>query len=338
MENKIYGNEKLLSFFRNASGAGRLSHAYILEGGEGSGKKTLASFVARLINCKSLGERPCGVCESCRKISEGIDPDVKTVVAEKDKKQIGVDVMRDLRADVYISPNEEDCKVYIIPDAQNMNVQAQNVFLKTLEEPPANVYFLLLCSNIANMLPTVRSRAPSLKMQIFSESELRSHLLDIDPSLRSLDPSELDMTVRLAGGRIGEALRLLGDSKKTSGETPRDKAENLVDLLIGKNDTASSLVFARKAIKGRDEGRDVLLYSIYALRDLVAAKKGGKGVTMLFYGDRQKAEALAENQTSARLVSVVSLFEEAYNGIQLNLNTDNLFTDLIVSVRKTAGI
>ena len=208
---KIYGNEKLLNFFMSAAENGKLAHAYIFEGGRGSGKHMLARYLSCLLACNSLFDRPCMMCESCRKIQENISPDIIEIGLLDENKTIGVKQIRELRTSVYVKPTEEDIKVYIISNAEAMTEQAQNVFLKVLEEPPRNVFFFMLCENTANILATVKSRAPILKVQTFSDAELMSYLVENNDSANRLskhNKDELALVVRIAEGKIGQAKSL----------------------------------------------------------------------------------------------------------------------------------
>ena len=334
MNNRIYGNRDLISFFETAHRNNKLSHAYIIEGEKGSGKHLFANYAACLLNCRSLAQRPCFVCESCRKTLEGVNPDVIRVGVEGDKKLINAETARRIRSDVYVSPNEEDRKIYIISDAECMNVQAQNIFLKTLEEPPANVYFLLLCSNPANILPTVRSRAPSLKMQIFSDGELKQYLTENYAKARSIPEKELDLIVRISGGRIGEALSRLEETGKSGDSSARENAAGFIDLLLKQKNVPRSLVFLKKKIRTREDGTEILFYCRYALRDVAVSKKTRENTKLLFYGDVSEALSISDTLTNYQEVTLNEEFEDAYSEIQLNANTDNLFTDLICKVRR----
>lgn len=122
-----------------------LSHAYLISGPAGSGKHTLARLMAAAMVCTGEGERPCGVCSACKKALQGIHPDI--ITAGEGDKPISVGQARLLRSDAYIRPNEAPRKVYILPNAQEMNPSAQNALLKLLEEGPVYAAFLLLAEN-----------------------------------------------------------------------------------------------------------------------------------------------------------------------------------------------
>ena len=137
----------------------RVPHAIILEGGNEELRSSLAQSFASAILCDSETEsKPCGMCPVCKKAQSGSHPDIISVEAEEKKKTISVDVIRKMRDDAYIMPNEADKKIYIIKQAQTMQPYAQNALLKILEEPPRFALFILLCEYHTELLPTVLSR------------------------------------------------------------------------------------------------------------------------------------------------------------------------------------
>lgn len=142
---------------------GDLAHAWILSGDSSSRLEELGRALAAAFLCGGELRRPCGECKHCRKVEKGIHPDLQWVERVEGKTQISVDQIRQLRADAYIRPNEARRKVYLIREAQLMTDEAQNAFLKVLEEGPAYSVFLLLTSNPRALLPTVRSRCEYLR-------------------------------------------------------------------------------------------------------------------------------------------------------------------------------
>lgn len=144
-------------------------HATILAGG-GPERKARAMKMAQALVCTAPEEqRPCGVCRDCRKVSEGIHPDVIPIERFMEEKDVGVEIkiapIRTLRSDAFIRPNEAARKVYVIDNAQTMNLNAQNALLKLLEEGPKYAAFLLLCDRAGALLETIRSRCAVIHLE-----------------------------------------------------------------------------------------------------------------------------------------------------------------------------
>ena len=147
---------------REAATRGTLSHALLLTG---SGDRLeLARYAAAALECEADGSRPCGVCRGCRKVEEDIHPDVITV-RDDQHKNVAVAVIREMRSDAYIRPNEGRRKVYLFPDCALLTEQDQNVLLKIVEEGPPYAAFLFCAENPSGVLQTLRSRCVELKLR-----------------------------------------------------------------------------------------------------------------------------------------------------------------------------
>ena len=147
---------------REAAVRGTLSHALLFTGS--GNREAAARFAAAALECTAEGERPCGGCSDCRKVFSGIHPDVITV-RDPEHKSLSVDVVRAVRADAYIRPNEGKRKVYVFPDCSLLTEQDQNVLLKVVEEGPPYAAFLFCAENAAVVLQTLRSRCVELKLR-----------------------------------------------------------------------------------------------------------------------------------------------------------------------------
>ena len=138
----------------------RIPHAILVDGADKQARSNFCDFLSMWAVCNSNGDKPCGVCRACLNARHHRHADVKFIEGSGKTNSISVDSIRAITADCAVIPNEADTKVYIIDDAdKRMSAISQNAFLKTLEEPPANVLFLLSCSDNNAMLETVRSRA-----------------------------------------------------------------------------------------------------------------------------------------------------------------------------------
>ena len=148
---------------------GKLSHAYVVASVSRELRESTAKRLAAAMLCIGPGEKPCGECRHCRKTFSDIHPDIISVERESDgkgkkKRELSVDIIRKVVADASIMPNEADKKVYIIFDADTMNMSAQNAMLKLLEEPPGGACFILCAENAGLLLDTVRSRCAEIIM------------------------------------------------------------------------------------------------------------------------------------------------------------------------------
>ena len=246
-----------------------LSHAYILSGPAGSGRRTLAGLLAAALVCaRGDGEAPCLSCPNCRKALAGIHPDVVRAGGEGD--ELTVARIRALRADAYIRPNEAGRKVYVLENAQTMNDSAQNAMLKLLEEGPGYAAFLLLTDNAAALLPTVRSRCELLPLSPVTEAEAEEWLAGRFPD-RS--PEERRQAARRCEGLLGRAVSLL--EGQAGGE---DKALSAALELVRRLAARDELALAEHCVTlekwDRDGLRQVLDETVLLLRDALLCAAG----------------------------------------------------------------
>lgn len=172
----VLGQDTVKQNLMKAVKADRVSHAYMLVGEKGLGKQTLSYAFAKMLLCERNSLSPCGTCHHCVQIEANTHPDVVLIRQEK-AGGIGVNEVREqLAAEICIKPFSGKKRVFIIPDAQNMTVQAQNALLKTMEEPPSYAVILLLTEGENALLETVRSRCVKLKFRPVPEEILVSRL------------------------------------------------------------------------------------------------------------------------------------------------------------------
>lgn len=184
---------------------GKGNHAYILEGAKGIGKKAFALAASCVHFCVNE-DKPCFTCPGCRKVLEGIHPDLHFIYP--DGNMLKVDQVRDVLSTVYESAYEGTSKIYVFEDFHLANEHAQNALLKTLEEPPKNVTFFLLCENSLKLLPTIRSRCKKLRLTEFSENDILSQLQKAFP-----DNDKISFVAKESYGNIGRAVKLIEDER-----------------------------------------------------------------------------------------------------------------------------
>ena len=250
----VLGNAETKKYFSGAISAGKLAHAYIFEGMQGSGKKTLVRRICMQMACDKREEVPCGSCENCLGISGGISPDIRMLTVENGKKTIGVDEVRDFFASVSLTPSVLDFKAYIIDMADTLTLQAQNALLKIIEEPPFHTYIFLLCENSEKLLPTVRSRAQKIIMQAFDSSQIEEYIRE---SGIIYDEEALYFAVHNASGSIGKAIGLL--TEKTLDREAYDIAHCIISAQSTKNEETSYFSFL-KIFNDRINSRELVLH------------------------------------------------------------------------------
>ena len=198
----VLGHEQTIAHMKSAIEANKVSHAYLLAGEKGSGKKMLAGIFARTLQCEAHGSEPCGKCHSCIQAESGNQPDIIYVTHEKPGSISVDDIRGQVNGDIQIKPYSSPYKIYIIDEAEKLTQQAQNALLKTIEEPPAYAIIMLLTANEGMLLPTIKSRCVTLTMKpvplplirlALSDSfgEMLEHALHMVKYISEMEPSDL---------------------------------------------------------------------------------------------------------------------------------------------------
>lgn len=321
---ELVGNEALRRLVGDDIRAGRLAHAYIIEGPRGSGKRTLALRIAAALACEKRQDGnaplPCMECLACQKLLSGKSPDV-SFLNRGDKATFGVESIRALQSDVHIAPNELDVKTYILEEAHLLTAQAQNAFLLTLEEPPPYVLFLLLTENASALLETVRSRAPVRRMELLNAKQLTELLVERYPearSLRATAPREFSELIASSGGCAGQAIELLDPERRAPVLADRETVRRLVSLASGGKGAEVPALLAGLGQK-RDELIARLSLCLLALRDLLLLKKTERA-PLCFFADREEALTLSEKLPTRALLQFCEAVDRAIERLRANGN------------------
>lgn len=205
----ILGHEMIKEHFQKAIEAQKVSHAYILAGEAGMGRKSLANAFVLTLLCEKGKSQPCMECHACKQVLSGNHPDLIYVKHEK-PNSIGVDDIRDQINDtIMIRPYSSYYKIYIVDEAEKMTVQAQNALLKTIEEPPSYAVILLLTTNPDGFLPTILSRCVQLKLRPLPDFVVKSYLTES----MGVHPSEAELYAAFSRGNLGKAIKLAGSEE-----------------------------------------------------------------------------------------------------------------------------
>lgn len=203
----IVGHRQIIEHLQKAISYGKVSHAYIFNGPEKSGKRMLAEAFAMTLQCEAGGNSPCLRCHSCKQAQSHNHPDIIYLTHEKPATISVEDVRRQINNDIGIKPYAGPYKIYIVDEAEKMNQQAQNALLKTIEEPPSYGVILLLTTNAGAFLPTILSRCITLNLQVVPDAEIKAHLM----KEYRIPDYQADICVAFAQGNVGKAIQLAGN-------------------------------------------------------------------------------------------------------------------------------
>jgi DNA polymerase III subunit gamma/tau len=282
----LVGQKHVTETLGNAIRNNRVAHAYIFSGARGVGKTTAARILAKALNCvNGPTAEPCGVCDSCTEIATGTSLDVIEIDAASNR---GIDQIRELREMVRYAPAASRSKVVILDEAHMLTGEASNALLKTLEEPPDRVIFVMATTEPENLVDTIRSRSQHFHFRALTFAEITGRLEEIAQKENlQIEPGALAVIARMAEGSLRDALSLLEQARAYCGETipakevrellgvvPDDALEELVGAIAaGSADRALALVHTFQK-----EGRNLQHFcreAIRHMRNLLIARVSG---------------------------------------------------------------
>jgi DNA polymerase-3 subunit gamma/tau len=253
---EIRGQEHVTRALRNAVRDGRVAHAYLFSGPRGTGKTSTARILAKALNCTNLQEgEPCDECESCVAIRTGASLDVFELDAASNS---GVDAMRDLVSRVSLG-NPGRWKVYIVDEVHMLSAAASNALLKTLEEPPGHVVFVLATTDPQKVLPTIRSRTQHYEFRLLPSDVLAGLLTDVNEAAGlGVPEAALELVMRRGNGSARDALSVLDQVAVSSADVEQagvDRVEELVDAVADRDAGRALLAVAEACAQGADPRR-----------------------------------------------------------------------------------
>jgi DNA polymerase-3 subunit gamma/tau len=321
----VVGQDPIATTLRNAIETGRVAHAYLFTGTRGVGKTTMARILAKALNCLSSDgptTKPCCKCDSCLAINTGEDIDVIEIDGASNR---GIDNIRELRENAIYRPARARYKIYIVDEVHMLTKEAFNALLKTLEEPPEHIKFILATTEPNKVLATIQSRCQRFDFSNISPKVIAEQLKSILKKEKIKYEEELILPLaRMANGSMRDALSLL-DRLISTGANPlevrlleeflgRPNAEKIHALVehIGDADAAGTLTATEDLIcagLGEAQIADALIES---MRDLLVIKSAGVDTDLLMLTSDQKgkAGALAQKFDAAALIYNITALEK----------------------------
>lgn len=332
--NAVFGNADTRAALGKSIEEGTLSHAILIEGDAGSGKRTLAREIAMSLLCENRESTahplPCRQCRACHLVDSDLATDVH-YIRRGDKATLGVDAVREMIDDTAMSSVEFDTRLYIFEDTESMTPQAQNALLKIMEEPPEGVKLLLLTQSADSMLTTVRSRARLVRMQRFTAEEIEAYLKEKAPSLLAINAEEARAILLSSGGSIGRATELLSPQSSAAVKKARDEIAAILAALT--QPSYIPLFSSLTALpQKRDELSRALLLLHTALCDLILLKRAENPPLSFF----PSAEAVPEPLSSLRigvLFAFVDAAERTLGELERNANVQASLAALASNLR-----
>ncbi len=322
----LVGQTHVTETLQNAIRNNRVAHAYIFSGARGVGKTTAARILAKALNCvKGPTPEPCGKCDSCREIAAGTSLDVIEIDAASNR---GIDQIRELREMVRYAPAASRHKVVILDEAHMLTGEASNALLKTLEEPPDRVIFVLATTEPENLEDTIRSRSQHFHFRALTFLEITDRLKYIAKEEKlKIDDGALSVIARMAEGSMRDALSLLeqaraycGDDIKDKevrellGVVPEDALQELVEAIAERSaERALGLVH-----RFQREGRNLQHFcreAIRHMRNLLIARVCG--------ADSDLIAATPEQRPGLAKAAALFTEEDLTRYFQILLQTDN---------------
>lgn len=311
----IVGQDHILNHFQNAIMKDRVSHAYIISGEKGAGKKALARLFSQILFCESPKDgKPCGECQSCRQVISDNHPDVHFVLHEKPATISVDDVREQLNNDIMIKPYKGPYKVYIIDEAEKMNVEAQNAILKTIEEPPAYGVIILLSANPASFLTTILSRCVTLTVHPLSEGAITEYLTKNQMALEET----ARMAAQFSGGNLGKAIRFVRS------EGFQEMIDNVVTVITNMTVLQTwELVAAVKEVeKYKLSVDDYLNIMAKWYRDILVYKATRDVNQLVFQGQMQEVIRTSEKCSFPDIEEIIKAIEKCRTRLHANVNFD----------------
>lgn len=306
------GHEKTRQQINNIISTGMFSHAHLVIGEDGIGKSVLAKEIAiKLLNKDNYKQYA----------------DIIEFRLDKGKKSIGVETIRGIIEEISKRPYEGDKKVIIIYEGDKMTTEAQNAFLKTIEEPPAGVYILLLCENLNNILDTIKSRCQVIKLQRLTGKEMELFIQNKYPHLK---PEEAKSVAIFSEGIPGRAEKFI---ENVIYKEMRELAIKILQNSCNHN-TLEMLKFEDALVKNKNEWQELLTIELSFIRDVMVYKEAGNEKLIINLDKINNIKDMAAMFSFTKLSAIIDIINETEQKLERNVNTALVFDMMLIKMQE----
>lgn len=326
----IIGQDMIKEHLKNAVKTGNVSHAYIINGERYSGKEYIAKIFAMALQCEKHEEEPCNECHACRQALSGNQPDIIHLTHEKPNVITVDDIREQINRDIVIKPYACDRKIYIINEAEKMNVQAQNALLKTLEEPPEYAVIIILTTNVDALLPTILSRCVVLNMKPVEDKLVKEFLM----KYVQVPDYKAEVCAAFARGNIGKA-KILASSE----EFDKIKTEAIALLKHIDEMNINEISIAIKQMNEyKLEINDYLDILAIWYRDALMFKATADANHLIFRDELKFIKQTASRSTYEGLEIILKALDKAKARLSANVSFDLTMELLLLTIKENSNL
>ena len=326
----IIGQDMIKEHLMNALKTGNIPHAYIINGERYSGKEFIAKIFAMAIQCEKGDIDPCNECHACKQALSGNQPDIIHLTHEKPNVITVDDIREQINSDIVIKPYACDRKIYIINEAEKMNVQAQNALLKTLEEPPEYAVIIILTTNVDALLPTILSRCVVLNMKPVDDEKVKEFLMEYV----QVPDYKAEVCAAFARGNLGKA-KILASSE----EFDKIKTEAIALLKHIDEMNVNEISIAIKQMNEyKLEINDYLDILAIWYRDALMFKATADANNLIFRDEIKFIKQTASRSTYEGLEIILKALDKAKARLSANVSFDLTMELLLLTIKENSNL
>lgn len=322
----IVGQEQIVEHLQSAIVAGKISHAYILNGQALSGKKLLAGIFAKALQCELMDKEACDTCQSCLQSDTHNHPDIIWVSHSK-PNSIGVeDIREQINNNIMVKPYSSRYKIYIVDDADKMTVQAQNALLKTIEEPPSYGLLLLLTVNASALLPTILSRCVVLNLKPVDNDQIKKYLVEN----KNVPEEQADFSVSFAMGNIGKAIEV------ATSEDFNEIKDDCLHLLkyVDEMEVYEMIESIKNLTKYKLNIDDYLDFMIIWYRDVLLLKATSNANILIYKEEYISLNKIVQKSSYEGINNIIKELDKAKIRLKANVNFDLVMELLLLTIKE----